>query len=87
MPAKQADRDDSALNCRDDVVEMLIREYDLGIELRVLDRHPSLVGERHQQIEVLGIKGIAGPLGADDDRADDRVLGHEREDQRPVEIS
>ena len=64
---------------------MLVGQHDLRVELRVLHRDPGLVGERHQEVEILRVEGIAGELRSDDDGADDPILGDERQHERPVE--
>ena len=83
--AGRIDGDHPALDRRDDVVEMLVGQDDLRVELRVLHCDAGLVGERHQEIEVLGIERVSGELGPDHDCSDDPVFGHQGQDERPVQ--
>ena len=84
LPAR-VDRHDPALERGDDVVEVLVGEEHLRVELRVLHRDTGLIGERHQEIEILGIERIARELRPDHDSPDDVRFGDERQDERPVE--
>ncbi len=56
--------------------------HDLAIALRVLERDPRLIGERHQEIQVLAVVGITGELGPERNRADERALGEQRQHHR-----
>ena len=83
---RRVHRHHPALDGGHDVFHVLVGEHDLGVELGVLDRDPRLIGQRHQQVQIVGIERVARTLGADGDRSDHRVFEHHRKDQCPIEL-
>jgi hypothetical protein len=75
----------AALDGGDDVVQMLVGQQHLCVQLRVLHRDPGLVGQRHQQIEILRIERITREFGPDHDSPDDVRLRHQRQHEGPVQ--
>ena len=57
---------------------IFVRNDDRRIELRVLDGYAGLVGQRHQQIEVVLIERVAGQLRSHCDHCDKRVFREHR---------
>ena len=84
-PSCRVHRDHPTADRGDDACDVLVGDDHLGIPLGVLHGHASLVGQRHQEVEVLSVERVPGELRADRDGADDRVLGEERQDDGPVE--
>ena len=73
-PARRVDGHHPAVDGGHDVLHVLVGEDDLGVELGVLHRDARLVGQGGEQVEIVGIVGIARPLGPERDRADDGVV-------------
>ena len=85
-PPRRIDGHHAALDRGHDVLDVLVRQHDLRVEPRVLDGDSRLVRQRHQQVEVLRVKRIAGELRPDRDERDQPVVRDDGEQQRPVAV-
>ena len=75
-----------ALQGGHDVLQVLVGDDDRRVELRVLDGDSGLIGQRHQEVQVLLIERIARQLRPHGDHRDQRVLREHRQQQRPVRL-
>ena len=80
------DRHDPALQRGHDVLQIFVGDDDRRVQLRVLDGDPGLIGQRHQEVQVLLIERIARQLRPHGDHRDQRVLREHRQQQRPVRL-